>query len=74
MQWNKKYLIVSINQKIEIIDINQKKIINAIKFKKVSNISIIFFKKIIHPFYGESLLTIETNSSIKLWISNHNFN
>ena len=71
MKWNKKYLIVSIRQKIEIVDINQKKIINAIKLKKNDDI---FFKKIVHPFYGESLLTIETNSSVKLWISNHNIN
>ena len=65
IKWNENYLIIAINHNIKIIDINTKKIINIIN---INNNNDIFSKKILHPYYGESLLTIESNSAIKLWV------
>lgn len=69
VQWNKRYIIISIIDRIKIIDIYQKKIINNIILKGTNEI---YLKKIMHPYYNESLLTIESNSSIKLWTKKNN--
>ena len=65
IQWNVNYLIITINGKIQIFDIFQKKIISSIKVN--NNKRYIYLKKMVHPYFGESLLTIESDSSIKLW-------
>ena len=69
IQWNINYIIISIKGKMQTIDIYQKIIVNSIK---VNNNDIIYYKKIIHPYYGESLLSIESDSSIKLWVIKNN--
>lgn len=71
IQWNENYLIITINERIEIFHIPSQKIINRIELNK--NIISISLKKIIHPYYGESLLSIGSDSSIKLWSSENIF-
>ena len=68
IKWSNKYIIISNyhNSCINIIDVNQNKIINCIK--ENDNTHFLFIKKIIHPIYGEALLTSSENSTIKLWI------
>ena len=48
-----------------LIDININKIICKIYTKEC--FGIISIKKLIHPIYGESILTCGRNDSIKLW-------
>ena len=66
IQWNSKYLITTINKKIQIIDMDQKRVINSIKPNKNYN-NMFYILKIFHPYYGESLLNIEEDSTITLW-------
>ena len=65
--WNNKYLFVGCNDKnIKLIDLNNGTIIKDLNGH---NNKIVTIKKIIHPQYGESLITQNYgNSSIKLWI------
>ena len=68
IKWSNKYIIISNyhNSCINIIDVKQNKVINFIKENDKSHF--LFIKKIIHPIYGEALLTSSENSTIKLWI------
>ena len=71
ISWNEKFLIVadSANYSFCIIDIKIG--------KKISNIGgihqggVICLKKIIHPIFGESLLSNDDEGDIKLWIINN---
>ena len=63
---NNNYLCAgsAFNKTIKLIDLKEKKDINDIKGdNKISNI-----KEIIHPQYGEILISQEYNGNIKLWI------
>ena len=67
IQWNYRYIIVAYvnNKSFKIIDLKENKIISDIggqHTKKVYSI-----KKINHPIYGESLLSISEDKTIKLW-------
>ena len=65
--WSLKYLIISggSNKSIKIFDIEIMKEVNNIKTEHSSNINCI--KKIMHPTYGECLLTSGNDHQIKLW-------
>ena len=77
IQWNTKYIIATFyygsytweekKALINIIDLENEKIITKIEGKNINKIK--YIKKINHPKYGESLLSIEEKASnIKLWI------
>ena len=65
--WSKKYIIISggSNKSIKIFDIETLKEVNNIQTDHSSNINCV--KKILHPEYGESLLTSGNDHQIKLW-------
>ena len=65
--WNKKYIIISggSNKSIKIFDIDILKEVNSIKTEYSSNINCV--KKILHPIYGESLLSSGNDHQIRLW-------
>ena len=66
IEWNKKYIIVADynNKSFKIIDIDNNSIynINTEHLKEL-----VCVKKIIHPKYGESLLSADRDKTIKLW-------
>ena len=66
IQWNAKYFIIAEreNKMIKIID-TEKNVISEIKSEHKSEL--ISVKKILHPIYGESLLTSSRDKKIKLW-------
>ena len=68
IKWSNKYIIIINynNSCINVLDINQNKIISC--FKEVDNIHIVFLKKIIHPIFGEALLTSSDDLTIKMWV------
>jgi len=68
IQWNNKYAIITNGDKnnILIMDLEARRIISKIFSKHEKGI--INIKKIIHPIYGESLLSCGIEGSINLWI------
>ena len=66
IQWNAKYFIIAEreNKMIKIID-TEKNVISEIKSGHKNEL--ISVKKILHPIYGESLLTSSRDKKIKLW-------
>jgi WD40 repeat protein len=74
IEWNYKYLIVADfdNKTFKVIDLEKKKN-NIYDFhdKEGQHTSFVkSIKKIIHPIYGESLLTAGSDKKIKLWSFN----
>jgi len=74
IEWNNKYLIVSDfdNKTFKVIDLEKKRN-NIYDFhdKEGQHTSYVkSIKKIIHPIYGECLLTSGSDKKIKLWIFN----
>ena len=67
IQWNDKYIIVvdKTNKSFKIIDIDQYKVISEIKN---NGDEIFFIKKLYHPLYKESLMTVDSKENIKLFI------
>ena len=67
IEWNNKYIIVSDfkNKSIKIIDLEENKMICDINGQHTDNV--ICIKKIYHPIYGESLLSVAKDNTIKLW-------
>jgi len=67
IEWNNKYIIVADfnNKSFKIIDYEYKKIPINIKAQHKDNVKCV--KKILHPLYGESLLTASRDKTIKLW-------
>ena len=68
IEWNSKYIIVADcnNKSFKIIDLEENKIICDINGEHNGNVKCI--KKINHPLYGESLLSVAKDNTIKLWI------
>ena len=68
IQWNNKYAIISggSSKCIKIFDLEIFKEINKIQTGHSSNVNCI--KKIVHPMYGEALLTSGNDHKINLWI------
>ncbi len=68
--WNEQYLFAgSKNGDIKLIDlVNEKEIKSFLKHSK----SVLTLRKIIHPKYGECLLSISEDEKIKLWFENNN--
>ena len=66
IEWNKKYFIVAdrYNKSVKIID-TEKNLIFDVNSKHSDEL--ISVKKILHPIYGESLLTASRDRTIKLW-------
>ena len=64
--WNDKYLLVGNNiRTILLLDLNNYKVIKQFQ---CDNGSILTIKKIVHPKYGECLISLGNRGSIKLWI------
>ena len=70
IQWNENYALISggANKTIKIFDLKKFKEVNNIETGHSSNVNCI--KKIIHPIFGESLLTSGNDHKIKLWTIN----
>ena len=68
IEWDNKYVIVvdSCNISFKIIDMQIYKVISEIKGQHNENA--ISVKKICHPIYGNSLLSVAIDKTIKLWI------
>ena len=65
IQWNTKYAIVgAFNKSFKIVDLEEEKVVGEIKAHYEE---IICVKKIYHPTFGESLLTLSRGFKIKLW-------
>ena len=66
IRWNQRFLIVADVYKkcFKIIDLTIKKVISKIKLSA----GIRCIKKIYHPIYGESLLSVSDDGYIKLWV------
>ena len=67
INWYDKYVIVAekFNSSIIIIDLLQRKVINVLKNKNSS--FVISLKKIIHPLFGQSILSSDIDKNIILW-------
>ena len=65
--WYDKYVIAAekFNSSIIIIDLLQRKVINVLKNK--NNSCVITLKKIIHPLFGQSILSSDLDKNIILW-------
>ena len=71
--WSKKYAIIANKfiKEINVIDIETLEIVTNIKNENFSGIKSI--KKVIHPQYGESLLTCSENGTINLFVLYNKF-
>ena len=68
--WNTSYLFVGYGyEDMKLIDIKAGKVIRSFDGQK----SVLSIKKIIHPIYGEILITQSKNDQIKLWVNNFNY-
>ena len=67
INWYDKYVIAAekFNSSIIIIDLLQRKVINVLKNKNSS--FVISLKKIIHPLFGQSILSSDIDKNIILW-------
>ena len=67
INWFDKFVIVAekFNSSIVIVDLIQRKLISVIKNK--NNSYVISLKQIIHPKFGQSLLSSDLNKNIVLW-------
>ena len=67
INWYDKYVIVAekFNSSIIIIDLLQRKVVNVLKNKNSS--FVISLKKIIHPLFGQSILSSDIDKNIILW-------
>ena len=64
--WNQKYIIASSSDKsIKILDIEKQKCVQSLSGQHKDVVCCV--RKIIHPKYGESLLSGSYDGSIKLW-------
>ena len=67
IQWNEKYVIAASyeNKSFIIVDLDEKKVYNDIKVEHTLEVKCV--KKMIHPDFGECLLTAGRDNVIKLW-------
>ena len=68
--WNNDNFFVGKWEIIYLVKIRKDKL-NIIKKFSEHKQSIACIKKIIHPFYGECLISQDFNGIIKLWLNNH---
>ena len=65
IEWNKKYIIIAdFTKSFKIIDIEDSAIY---KVNPVHKEQVFYIKKLNHPKYGESLLSLDVFGSMKLW-------
>ena len=66
IEWNTKYIIAldGINKSLKIIDLDTNKVISNLKRRHMKPK---FVKKLYHPIYGESLIIVEEDNSLRLW-------
>ncbi len=67
IQWNNKYILVADydNKSFKIIDIDKGKIVGDINKQHTKEVKCI--KKVNHPKFGESVLSVGRDNTIKLW-------
>ena len=67
IEWNNKYIIVTElnNNLIKIIDLEKNEVIRDIRTNHIDSVKSI--KKILHPIFGECLLSAGRDKTIKLW-------
>ena len=70
LSWNNRYIFVALktDESIIIIDTYINRVISV--FKEIHKMYVISLKKIIHPIYGESLLSSDLNNKLILWTHN----
>jgi len=63
--WDMNHLFVgSVDEEIKLVDLNTSKIIKIFKSKNPNTFAI---KKVIHPKFGESLISFHHSGAVKLW-------
>ena len=69
IMWDKRYIITADfkNGSVKIIDFEQLRIITDINGSQTQRVK--YINKFYHPIYGKSLLTGNTDGSLKLWVS-----
>ena len=68
--WNKDFLIVGCGKSLKVIDIESEEVVNTLNGH---DNNIITIKSVIHPFYGECIVTQDLYSGqIKLWANKIN--
>ncbi len=66
--WNRKYLIAASSDKsFKIFDLEKEQMVASISGQHFNSLCTV--KKILHPKYGESLLTGSVDGNIKLWVN-----
>ena len=66
--WNQKYIIAAASDKsFKILEIDKEELVSSVSGQHYNSLCSI--KKIIHPLYGEGLLTGSIDGTIKLWIN-----
>ena len=67
VQWNEKYLLLldSEKKKILVMDLKDNRIISKTAFKELYHPR--YMKKVIHPVYGEAILTVDISWNINLF-------
>ena len=68
INWNDAYIIAVdfYNNAYKIIDLEEGKVINDVLGREIQRVKCI--KKLFHPLYDESLLSVGTDQTIKLWV------
>ena len=67
--WNQKYILAASSDKsFKILDLEKGELVLSVSGQHVN--SICTLKKIVHPIYGEALLTGSIDGNIKLWVNN----
>ena len=66
--WNQKYILAASSDKcFKVIDLEKGELVCSVSGQH--NNSMCTVKKIVHPLYGEALLTGSIDGTIKLWIN-----
>ena len=68
INWNDKYIIAIdyYNNAYKIIDLEEGKVITDVREQQIKQVKCV--KKLSHPLYDESLLSVGTDQTIKLWV------
>ena len=66
--WNQKYIIAAASDKsFKILDLEKGELVGSVSGQHLNSLCSV--KKVIHPLYGESLLSGSIDGTIRLWIN-----